>query len=192
MLRQTAAADNPPLSLDDAKRHLHVEHGDDDELIKALVAAAVEYVEARTTLRLAPAPYLWTLNCWPDGSVCLPVHPIRTVLTVSYIDEDGVEQSVDSALWDYQPTPEGARLWFKDGFGYPLVGRGTGGVRITFEAGFNDTVEPGDTPDVALNLPDKADLAVRMLLAAWHGNREGATDIPMSVNALCDQLKIYR
>jgi uncharacterized phiE125 gp8 family phage protein len=196
MLKLTATPDNPPVSLVDFKAHVHVEHAADDALLNTLLASAVAFVEARSTRVLAPAPFVWSLDCWPGEGVDLPVAPIRQLLSISYTDVDGISQLLPAADWDYETNESGARLWFTSTFTNPYLGRLHGGVHISFEAGYNDTLTPGVGDEAALGLPSTAELAVKFLAAHYYKNREGMGDgdveIPFGVSALIDQLRIYR
>jgi len=196
MLKRTTPPDNPPVSLVDLKAHVHVEHAADDALLTALLASAVAFVEGRSTRVLAPAPFQWSLDCWPIEGVDLPVAPIRQVLSIAYTDVDGISQLLPAVDWDYETSDTGARLWFTSTFSNPYLGRLHGGVRVSFEAGHNDTFEPGAGDEDALRLPSTAELAVKFLAAHWYRNREGMGDddaeIPFGVSALIDQIRIYR
>ena len=54
-----------PLSLDEAKRFLRVEHGDDDQVIAALIAGGRMYVETQAQIALIRQSWRLAFNFWP-------------------------------------------------------------------------------------------------------------------------------
>lgn len=76
-----------PITLQEAKRHLTIDHNLDDTLIKnALIPAARQAAESRTHRQIITASWTLTLDCFPDGSkgIALPL---------------GQFQSLDSITW---------------------------------------------------------------------------------------------
>ena len=73
MLRLITAATKEPVSVEQAKRLLHIDHAALDEEIPGVISAAREIVERRTGYALAEASYEWTpvggrvdpLPIWP-------------------------------------------------------------------------------------------------------------------------------
>ncbi|MGX1196385.1 head-tail connector protein [Parvibaculum sp. MBR-TMA-1.3b-4.2] len=197
MLRLVAPAEAPPVSLDTIKAHLNIVHDDFDALLRGYLVAAVELVEARTTRILAPATFEFRLDGWPCEPISLPAAPVRNVLTLSYIDEEGAEQSVDAAEWDWERETTGAKVWLSHLWTRPTLGRDHGAVRIGFEAGYDlpDTLESGD--DFDLLLPERAVQAIKLLVGHWYRNREaGSSDtiheIDHGAEALMRSLRIFR
>lgn len=88
-----------PLTTAEAKAHLVVDHSDDDTIIDAMVAAARKLAETRTNRQLVSATYDLKIDRWADR-IQLPRPPLTSVTSVKYIDADGNEQTVDSAVYD--------------------------------------------------------------------------------------------
>ncbi|MGL3208695.1 head-tail connector protein [Bradyrhizobium sp. BR 1433] len=78
MLRTVTAAKDiaPVVTLDEAKAHLRVDHGDDDLLIAALVTAATIAAQDLTQRRFAEQVVEWPLMHWHCGWIALPIAPV--------------------------------------------------------------------------------------------------------------------
>lgn len=85
-----------PIHLDEAKLHCRVEldFTADDALIGALITAARSQVEASTTRRLVTRGLRATMSGFPCEIELQS--PARKVTSVSYLDEAGATQTVDS------------------------------------------------------------------------------------------------
>lgn len=148
------------LPIADAKAHLRVLEDDEDDLIEALRDAAVLMVESYTGLILQPREgddaLVWRAECLPGGTVprLIGARPIRDIVSVTYLDADGSEQSIDVAglrvvdQGSIAPVP--GTMW-PSGV--------AGGVTVTFSAGL-------DTP------PPQLVSAAKMFLATLYMERE--------------------
>src|SRR5690606_32253051 len=84
-----------PLSLEDAKNFLRVEHAADDELIAALIAAARGEVELATRCVLITQTWRIVLHRWPASRrIVSPVNPLRTLEAVRVFDGEGDAESI--------------------------------------------------------------------------------------------------
>lgn len=80
MLRLITAATAEPVSVEQTKRLLHIDHDALDEAIPGVITAARELVERRTCFALAEASYEWTpvggrespLPIWPGETSSEP------------------------------------------------------------------------------------------------------------------------
>src|SRR5687767_3719760 len=96
---------DPPaalVSLDEAKRHLRVDHSDEDDIIQAYVRAAVGYLDGRDGIlgrQLMPATWRLELGAWPARAIRLPLPPTIAVNGITYLDENGDEQTVATSVY---------------------------------------------------------------------------------------------
>src|SRR5215510_7030770 len=75
------------LSLGEAKTFLRVEHGDDDQVITALIAAARTHIEIQSQLALITQKWRIVLDRWPHhGRIAVrpgPTASIRVLVAVA-------------------------------------------------------------------------------------------------------------
>ena len=95
----TVAPAAEPLTTADAKAHLRVDHSDDDSLIAANVAAARAHVEARTGTRLYTQTVSFKTDSWDDLE-SLPVAPIQSITSVSYVDTGGTTVTLSTDYYE--------------------------------------------------------------------------------------------
>lgn len=157
-----------PLSLDDAKRFLRVEHDDDDATIAALIAAARSHVEALTRRALMTQSWRFVRDHWPeDGRIRLRTGPLQALAAARVIDAEGNAAALDAGLFvvDRAADTLAALPW-----ALPAPGRAAG-IELDVTLGFGTAA--GDVPDVLRH-------AIRLLLAHWYENR-GLVGIGQSV-----------
>lgn len=196
MLIVIEAALTLPVTVEQAKLDWRVEHDDEDDVIEEKLRAAVEMIETQTTLILAPTVLQERYDRWCDPLI-ISRAPVRDVVEVTYLDEDGVEQTVDPSDYDMDRTTEGAEIVFKSGFSKPTVAGGRRGVvRVTFSAGYED---PGASPiDPDFALPVRARQAVLYLAGHWYAHREAvavgsiASEVPLGWERIVAQLRVFR
>jgi uncharacterized phiE125 gp8 family phage protein len=100
-----------PVSVSQARDHLRIDSTDADSSIASYIVAAREWCESRTRRALPTQTWEYTLDYdWPTVGGCqridLPIAPVASVTSILYTDEDGVEQELDSSL--YQVCGTGA------------------------------------------------------------------------------------
>lgn len=214
MLKRIVAPTTSPVSVADIKNDLQIDDTDQDLNISLKLAAAVAYVSGLTETVLAPATFEQRFDRWAgqdlgrrQGSYAydrevpfglwrfqLDTGPVRDVTAVKYLDANGVLQTVDPALWDWERSRAAADVWTLSSFQLPVLAHRPGSVRIIFAAGFNDPYS--SEGDDSLNLPEQAPQAIRLLVAHWYSNREDVTvdklgTIPHGVEDLANQIRVY-
>ncbi len=175
-----------PVSLAEAKAHLRVEHGDDDDIIAALVAGARVHVEAQTRRALIVQTWRLSRDAWPvNGRVAVLPAPLRELVAVRVYQLDGTTQAIDADAFAIDKTSAPAVLAFAQG-ALPAPGRVVGGIEFDIEAGYGGA--PSDVPQPLRQ-------AIRVLVAHWYENR-GLIAVDQSVAVLPDSagalLRPYR
>lgn len=157
----TEEATEYPISVEDMKAHLKVEHSAEDTLIESYIASATEEIESKTGLELAERTYTQTLSHFT-----YPIHldklPVKTIDEITYYDADNVLQTLDEsnyALVSYgynyayiEPRPI---QYFP-----PTNSNRTDAVQITYTTGC----------DI---VPQRALQAIRFLTGLYHKTRTG-------------------
>lgn len=194
MLITVTAASALPVSVKDAGDQLgmcEAELADHGSLVERLIRSAASLVEAEAAITLQPTDFEQRLDSWPCGPMALETGPVRDVAEIAYLDADGNEQPLSASDWDWEPTSEGAVVWLRSGFAAPeLQQLRRGAVRIRFAAGFNDPAASEGDP--RLDLPERARLAVLVLVAHWFRNREAEGSPTRAADRLINSIRVYR
>jgi uncharacterized phiE125 gp8 family phage protein len=86
-----------PVSLDEARAFLRVEHNDDDEVIAALAAGSRIHVEAQTRRALITQDWRISADCWPqDGRLTILPAPLQSLIAARVYDAGGNAQTLDT------------------------------------------------------------------------------------------------
>lgn len=129
------------VSLVEAKRHLRIDHTDDDTYITALIGAATSILDGpngylgRCLLTQTLETRLTSFHC---GNVPLLYGPVQDIVSVQYNDGDGVLQTMDE---DIYRIISGAPVKLAPVYGeyWPTVQAGNDAIVIQYNAGYGDT-----------------------------------------------------
>lgn len=185
------APTSDPVTVSDIKDHLRIDISDDDDLITALISAAVSYVSTFTRRSLLEQTLKFVLPEFPAGSdtITLPYPPLSTITidSVKYRDaDDGTLKTWSDT--EYEVIQTGATSY---GLRYVLNGSwptdvlsAVDAVQITYTAG----------ESLAADIDQRIILAIKLLVGNWYENREDTTtltlrNIPMGVEMLLWQVR---
>lgn len=98
-----------PISLIEAKLHLRVDSSDEDALITSLIASAREGAEHLTGRALMAQTLELALDGFP-GAIKLPMPPLVSVTSVTYVDLVGVAQTLPDTDYTVDSYSEPARI----------------------------------------------------------------------------------
>ena len=169
-----------PVTLDEARAFLRVEHNDDDELIAALIAGSRIHVEAQTRRALITQSWRLARDNWPeDGRLRIVPGPLQALNSARVYDFDGNAHDVD--LQAFVPDL-GASVLVVAPWAVPAPGRIAAGIELDVTVGYGDS---------ALDVPEPLRQAICLLIAHWYENRglvaAGTTQagvLPQTVGAL--------
>jgi uncharacterized phiE125 gp8 family phage protein len=168
-----------PVSLDEAKSFLRIEHDADDAVIAALISAARSQIEAMTRRALMTQTWRFVCDRWPaDGRFKLNTGPLRALTAVRMYDAAGVAASI--ATTDFVVDAANAVIVGPRGTLSP-PGRVSAGIEYDVVLGFGDE---------AADVPAGLRQALRMLVAHWYENRglvaigQSVAMMPSTVTAL--------
>lgn len=185
-----------PVSTDEAKAWLRLEHSSDDTLIAGLVAAARGVIERLIGRQLVTASWLLTLDAfpWPGGwqfidapglfpdphTIRLPKAPLQSVSSIQYYDFGDVLRTLDTSVYDVDVKTDPGRISLAMAKVWPVTRLKPGAVRITFTAGYG----------AANAVPEELKTAIKMTVAWWYEHRGddahqlSGLKLPMAVESL--------
>ncbi|MCL4766442.1 MAG: head-tail connector protein [Hyphomicrobiaceae bacterium] len=177
----TAAPAVEPITVDEAKAHLRIDHGEEDALLASLIATSRLQIEAAVGIALITQSWSWRLDAWPDPSaVALPMRPVQSVDAVRIMAADGSIEALSPEQFLVDGASLQPRLLSTSG-AWSLPGARALGIEIAFTAGFGGA---------ASDVPPPIRQALLILVAHWYEHREAAgvgeaaARIPDPVSAL--------
>lgn len=150
-----------------------------DPVLRLLIQAAREYAENLTARAFIQRGLQLVLPCWTtilvDGlyrtGIVLPFPPFASVESIKYIDEDGVEQTLSTSLYD-------AHTWREPGVIVPHWNevwpshRGVpDAIRVNYTAGYAYGSPSGEADQQSV-LPASLKLWMQARIATLFENRE--------------------
>lgn len=136
----------------------------DDDLLVALLAAAVDRAENFTGLSIRLKTYEGALDAFPACGAPIEIAnpPLVEILSVLYGNDSELQAFDDWALDDYSQP---ARIQPLAGAAWPVFTYPLAGVKIAFEAGYDAT-----------NLPAAIRQALLLMVGDWYEHREDSGD----------------
>ena len=185
------------VTVEEVKRNLRVEHGEEDELIEALRDAAQVWLEGNGASRNGVLGKVLITQTWmvetrePNcfGVVWLDQGPVQSVTQVQVM-RDGSYSTWSSSEWRLGYDGPRAFVIPKSGFGWPSRDGREDAIRITYVAGYGDA---------AADIPAPLRHAILLLAAELYENREasradtgGRRELPFAVSALIEPFRDAR
>lgn len=182
----TTPAAIEPLSLEDAKLHLRVDHDNEDLRIAVAIQAARSFVEAYTHRALISR----TIETRFDGFgaiMCLPWAPLVSVTSVSYIDSSGDLTVAATSLYDVDTFSEPGRITLAYSQTWPTPRAEPHSVRIIHVSGYGTAAE---------NVDPLLLQAVYLMTSHFYETREPivigtiTSEVPFSVKSMLDPYRV--
>lgn len=165
----------PVMPLAEAKKHIRVDHEDDDDAIAAMLAAATAYFDGWTgILGRALESQTWelTLDHFPAGEIRLPLGPVVSVVSVGYVDPLGAVQVAPADL--YEVDARATDGWVVPTAAWPATMGTINAVKVRWVAG-------DGCPAAIIH-------AIKLLLGHYYASREAAgeavKELPLGVASL--------
>ena len=170
-----------PVTLAEAKAQCRVDHSDEDALLNRLIGAATAYLDGRTGILgrcLITQTWELVLDGFPADAIEIPLGPVQSVVSVTYVDTAGGTQTV--AASDYYVDTSSLSAWVAPEITWPQTLQAPNVMRVQFVAGY------GAAP---ANVPEPIRHAILLLVGHWYQHREtvspGPTaSVPMAFDAL--------
>lgn len=167
-MKIVSAPANAPVTLVEAKAHLRVDFTDDDNLINGLIAAATNHAQKFLGRFLVAQTWDYSLDAFPTKDyIEIPMPPLIEVLSVSYTDESGNEQTLSEDRYAVDEASEPGRLYLPSGVSWPATVSELNSLRIRFRAGY---ITPDSPPED--DVPWDLKAAILLMVGSLYENRE--------------------
>ena len=141
-----------PISLAEAKAHLQVTETDRDSLITTMIAAARAQAETYTGRALITRTLDLRLDAWPgsgtwftraaltvppvrEQGIWIPRPPLRSITSITYIDQNGATQTWSSSLYTVDAQTEPGRIEPAYGEVWPVIREQMNAIKVRFVCG---------------------------------------------------------
>ncbi|MBN8956770.1 MAG: hypothetical protein J0H17_09345 [Rhizobiales bacterium] len=196
MLIPVDIPDALPVTVADARTYCRAPGEEDNAVIERAVRSAIEYVQDYASVTLGRSIWHQTFPSWRS---CLEIEtsPVRDVLSIGYVDDQGADQVVDPSQYRTTITPTGAVVRFTSAFSSPATNADEDlPITVEFAAGYDLPGETGSGDDPRLKLPARAETAVLYLTRLFYDHRTAESPEQLfpieTVTNLLHQLKVYR
>lgn len=185
----------------------------DQTHVAALTTAAISYLDGKDGILgrcLVQQTWTLTLDRFPgartrqsgfrgitaaDDAILVPLPPLRSVTSITYIDTNGDSQTLSSSLYTVDIKSEPGRIVPAYGEAWPVTRDQINSVTVTFAAGYAPTT---DSPaDYTANVPRAIKQAMMLLIGHWYEHREdvalgvSVAPVPVAVDALLAPYRVY-
>lgn len=173
MRKRLITPPDDPLSLSEAKDALSVNYSDRDDEITALVGAAGARAELEAGMAFGEQTWEAIGEAFPDGDIEVPIGPLVSVTSITYVDSAGDEQVLDAAEYD---IVEGHRIGLiRQVDAWPTTSTDPNAVVVRYIAGEG--------------WPDDIKQAVRMMINSWFTVQQGVSasnlkEVPYGASSL--------
>ena len=150
-----------PITLDEIKDHLRIQHNNHDSQLIGLITASREWVESYTNRALVEQTWKCYLQGWPSGDEFeLPFPPLQSVTSIKYTDSDDDETEWDSDEYEVDTDSEPGRIILAYGESWPSTTlHPKNPIEIEFVAGYNSDGSPAD---YRVNIPEAIKNAIKL------------------------------
>ena len=192
-----------PVTTAEAKTHLRVETADDDAYIVLLIKTARQMGENRTQRALITQTFVLTLDAFPpnvifapelyfyssriDPTIRLPRSPAQSITSITYVDDAGDTQTLDSSKYTLDTSSLVPRIVPAFGEVWPTTRPVINAVTITFVAGYGDA---------ATDVPDPLIHAIKLIVGTYYDpvranvSAINMSEIPQAANFLMGPYRV--
>ena len=165
-----------PVTVDELKTHLRIDHALDDGELAVFIETATDYVEGITGRVLITRTGVDYANAFPPGrhALHLRIAPIVTITSIQYLDSAETLQTLSSGIYTFDNnTPYHPVAYPQPGESWPVALDTRNAVRVNYTAGYQSI-----TADPAGTVPNALKLAIKMLAGHLYENRESTAATP--------------
>ena len=156
-----------PITYSEALAHCRIGAGEDpDQVVPGFIAAARAFVETYTRRKLITQTWQLRRDVF-ERIMVLPIGPIASISQVTYLDPDGVRQTLPPEEYRLIDVPRGKAVTPAYGVSWPSYRRDHGAIEIDIVAGYGST--GADVPDDLLQ-------PMRLLISHFSEHREAVEE----------------
>lgn len=137
---------------------------------------ATRIIEERTNRQVFTATRRFTLDRFPRRGIYLPRAPLQSVVSLKYIDTDGVQQTWDSSNYIVSTGREPGRICPAYGKAWPTPRQQADAIEIDYTCGFG-------------SLPGDYQSCLMMMVDDWFNHRSGEGEISPWVASMLEQFR---
>lgn len=172
-VRVVTAPAYQPVSRTEAKSWCNIDADitDQDSIIDMLIKSATARAELITQRAFVQRTLQLILPCWPEA-IELPHPPLVSVESITYIDDDGVQQTLDTDLYDVHTWKEPGfivRAWDEIWPSYRAV---PDAIRVNYTAGYAPVGSPTDEAAHQAGQPEQLKTWMHARIATLYDNRD--------------------
>lgn len=158
-----------PITLAEVKLDRAIDHALHDDLLRALIHAARDYVEEYCGVSLVTQTREVGFDAF-GSQLEIPYGPVQEIVSIEYLNGD----SVSTPFTGYQIDTGGriARVDAAYGTAWPTALGALNAITVRYIAGF-PPIE-GSPTDYTGNVPGAIKQAMRLMVGTWYENRESA------------------
>jgi len=173
----TAATE--PVTVEECKLWAHIDSDADDTNIAYMITTARQWAEEYSGRVFLNTTKTLKIDSFKD-TMELPGTPLYSVSSITYLDENGDEQTLSSSIYDVDTTTEPGLVTLAYDESWPTTQMSHNAITITYTSGYGTS---------ASNVPSKFKAAIMMLVANMDCHREATTEakiheVPFGVRAL--------
>jgi uncharacterized phiE125 gp8 family phage protein len=175
-----------PVTLEQIKEFVQVNHSDDDNLLQIKGQAAREICERFTRRRFIDTILDLILDAFPLGEQPIDglASPLSAVGSITYTDADGDAQTWNSANYIADTSSDPGRIAPAFGIAYPATRKIQNAATVTYTAGYGT-----DPTDVPAAIREAILILAKML---YTGCMIDDGNLPADVRALLGPYRVFR
>lgn len=182
----TVAPGVEPITAGDLVEHSKIDPATDAAWTARAIAAARQRVELETGLALITQTVTGYMDRFPCGVIQLPSPPLIAISSVKYIDPNGSQQTLSSAVYQADNKRRPARFGLAYGQAWPAIRSQMNAVEIAYTCGFGAD---------AAAVPALLRHAMLMIVGHWHEHREEVSDfalfdVPRAAESMYGQYRV--
>ena len=144
-----------------------------DDLLNGYIVAARRACEVFLNRQLMTATYDYKVDEFPlwDCNLYLPLAPLQSVTSISYVDAAGDTQTLSTSIYRVLSNREPAEIELKYAQSWPTTRIESEAVTVRMVCGYTS----------AANVPEPIKLAIKMLVSDWFESRSGEMEMQPAV-----------